>query len=123
MFDVPADTAQNYHVEGLPFGTRGGILIKHQFPADGQYTFTVKGVTGYFQAVLGGVTGEQLDVTVDGERVTLFDWDKEIAQHDRQRQGHAAREGPRGAAHGGRDVPGHQRRARHRARTARSSAR
>ena len=32
VFDVPADTAQNYHVEGLPFGTRGGILIKHQFP-------------------------------------------------------------------------------------------
>jgi cytochrome c5 len=80
VFDVPADTAQNYHVEGLPFGTRGGILIKHQFPADGEYSFTVKGVTGYFQAVLGGVTGEQLEVTVDGERVKLFDWDKEIAQ-------------------------------------------
>jgi mono/diheme cytochrome c family protein len=79
VFDVPADTAQNYHVDGLPFGTRGGILIRHQFPADGEYAFTVKGVTGYFQAVLGGVTGEQLEVTVDGERVKLFDWDKEIA--------------------------------------------
>jgi mono/diheme cytochrome c family protein len=79
VFEVPADTAQNYHIEGLPFGTRGGILIKYQFPADGQYTFKVKGVTGYFQAVLGGVKGEQLEVTVDGERVKLFDWDKEIA--------------------------------------------
>ena len=79
VFDVPADTAQNYHIEGLPFGTRGGILIRHQFPADGEYSFNVKGVTGYFQAVLGGITGEQLEVTVDGERVTLFDWDKEIA--------------------------------------------
>ena len=79
VFDVPADTAQNHHVDGLPFGTRGGILIKHQFPADGEYTFKVKGVTGYFQAVLGGVKGEQLEVTVDGERVKLFDWDKEIA--------------------------------------------
>jgi hypothetical protein len=63
----------------LPFGTRGGILIKYQFPVDGEYTFKVKGVTGYFQAVLGGVKGEQLEVTVDGERVRLFDWDKEIA--------------------------------------------
>src|SRR6195256_2463608 len=36
-------------------------------------------MTGYFQAVLGGVKGEQLEVTVDGERVRLFDWDKEIA--------------------------------------------
>ena len=86
VFDVPADTAQNHHIEGLPFGTRGGILIKHQFPVDGEYTFKVKGVTGYFQAVLGGVTGEQLEVTVDGERVTLFDWDKEIAEHHRHRQ-------------------------------------
>jgi mono/diheme cytochrome c family protein len=79
VFEVPADTAQNYQVEGLPFGTRGGILIKYQFPADADYTFKVKGVTGYFQAVLGGVKGEQLEVTVDGERVKLFDWDKEIA--------------------------------------------
>ena len=39
----------------------------------------MKGVTGYFQAVLGGVKGEQLEVTIDGERVKLFDWDKEIA--------------------------------------------
>jgi mono/diheme cytochrome c family protein len=79
VFEVPADTAQNHHIEGLPFGTRGGILIRHQFPVDGQYTFKVKGVTGYFQAVLGGVTGETLIVTVDGERVAQFDWDKEIA--------------------------------------------
>jgi mono/diheme cytochrome c family protein len=79
VFEVPSDTAQNYHIEGLPFGTRGGILIKYQFPADGEYTFKVKGVTGYFQAVLGGVKGEKLEVDVDGERVHLFDWDKEIS--------------------------------------------
>ncbi len=79
VFEVPADTAQNYHIVGLPFGTRGGILIKYQFPADGEYTFKVKGVTGYFQAVLGGVKGEKLEVTVDGERVKLFDWDKDIS--------------------------------------------
>jgi mono/diheme cytochrome c family protein len=78
VYDVPADTAQNYHIEGLPFGTRGGILIKHNFPADGDYTFKIKGVTGYFTAVLGQITGEQLEVTVDGERVKLFDWDREI---------------------------------------------
>ncbi len=79
VFEVPADTAQNHHIEGLPFGTRGGILIRHQFPVDGEYSFNVKGVTGYFQAVLGGITGEQLEITVDGERVHLFDWDREIA--------------------------------------------
>lgn len=79
VFEAPADTAQNHHIEGLPFGTRGGLLIKYQFPVDGEYTFKVKGVTGYFQAVLGGVKGERLQVTVDGERVHLFDWDKDIS--------------------------------------------
>jgi cytochrome c5 len=79
VFEVPPDTAQNFHVEGLPFGTRGGMLIKYDFPADGEYTFKVTGITGYFQAVLGQIKGEQLEVTVDGSRVKLFDWDKEIA--------------------------------------------
>src|SRR5690606_23382792 len=79
IFDVPVDTSQEAHVEGLPFGTRGGMLIEHEFPADGEYVFTVKGMTGYFTAVLGNVEGEQLEVTVDGRRVYLYDWDKEIA--------------------------------------------
>jgi len=79
VFDVPGDTAQNHHVEGLPFGTRGGLLIPFEFPADGEYTFRVKGVTGYFQRVLGAIKGEQLEVTIDGERVKQFDWDREIS--------------------------------------------
>ena len=78
VFDVPHDTSQNTHIEGLPFGTRGGMLIEHEFPADGEYVFTVKGMTGYFTRVLGNVSGEQLEVTIDGERVYLFDWDSEI---------------------------------------------
>jgi hypothetical protein len=79
VWDVPGDTAQNHHIEGLPFGTRGGIRIEHHFPADGEYAFNVKGVTGYFQRVLGGISGEKLEVLIDGERVHLFDWDKEIS--------------------------------------------
>ncbi|MDT8397533.1 MAG: DUF1592 domain-containing protein [Pseudomonadales bacterium] len=78
VFDVPHDTSQNTHIEGLPFGTRGGMLIEHEFPADGEYVFTVKGMTGYFTAVLGNVKGEKLEVTIDGERVYLYDWDTEI---------------------------------------------
>ena len=54
------------------------MAVKHVFPADGDYSFKVKGVTGYFQRVLGSIKGEQLEVTIDGERVKLFDWDKEI---------------------------------------------
>jgi hypothetical protein len=79
VFDAPHDTSQNEYVEGLPFGTRGGMLIEHEFPADGEYVLTVKGMTGYFTAVLGNVKGEKLEVTVDGKRVYLYDWDTEIA--------------------------------------------
>jgi mono/diheme cytochrome c family protein len=82
VFDVPHDTSQNDHIEGLPFGTRGGMLIEHEFPADGDYVFTVKGMTGYFTRVLGNVKGEKLEVTVDGERVYLYDWDKEIGNQE-----------------------------------------
>ena len=61
VFDAPHDTSQNNHIEGLPFGTRGGMRIEHEFPADGDYVFTVKGMTGYFTAVLGNVEGEKLE--------------------------------------------------------------
>ncbi|MBN1238121.1 MAG: DUF1592 domain-containing protein [Gammaproteobacteria bacterium] len=82
VFDVPHDTSQNHHIEGLPFGTRGGMLIEHEFPADGEYVFTVKGMTGYFTRVLGNVEGEKLEVTIDGERVYLYDWDSEIGNQE-----------------------------------------
>jgi hypothetical protein len=82
VFDVPHDTSQNAHIEGLPFGTRGGMLIEHEFPADGDYVFTVKGMTGYFTAVLGNVKGEKLEVTIDGTRAYLYDWDTEIGKEE-----------------------------------------
>ena len=75
----PALNTAASHIEGLPFGTRGGILIKYQFPVDGDYSFRIKGVTGYFQAVLGGVKGEQLEIMIDGQKVHQFDWDRDIS--------------------------------------------
>jgi hypothetical protein len=81
-FDVAPDTAQNHRIEGLPFGTRGGMLIRHEFPSDGEYSFTVKGITGYFTRVLGQITNEKLELTVDGERIYLFNWDQEIANKE-----------------------------------------
>jgi len=35
VYRTPEDTSQDYHIEGLPFGTRGGMLIRHVFPSDG----------------------------------------------------------------------------------------
>jgi hypothetical protein len=74
-YAVPNDLTQNYHVEGLPFGTRGGILIKHNFPVDGEYTIAVelsRGGGGVF-AGAGNVKGEQLEISLNSERVKLFD--------------------------------------------------
>jgi hypothetical protein len=63
------DTSQNQHIEGLPFGTRGGMLVRHSFPADGEYKFSIQNFgLGKF------VPGEQLELLIDGERVHLFDY-------------------------------------------------
>jgi len=40
---VPPSLATQYrHVKGLPLGTRGGFVVDHYFPADGEYTFNVE---------------------------------------------------------------------------------
>jgi mono/diheme cytochrome c family protein len=81
-FNVPDDATQNYHVEGLPFGTRGGMLIEHEFPADGEYVFRIvpvfEGNMGQANDPFGQILGERLAVTIDGKQVKLFDWDKEM---------------------------------------------
>jgi hypothetical protein len=65
----PGDTSQNQHIEGMPFGTRGGMVVHHTFPADGDYTFIIKNHrVGTF------IPGEQLEINVDGERMHLFDY-------------------------------------------------
>ena len=84
VYPVPEGESQDYHVEGLPFGTRGGLLIKHEFPAGGVYTIRiypiVRGNMDNRNIAFGEVTGEKLEVSVDGERVKLFDWDKELSR-------------------------------------------
>jgi Protein of unknown function (DUF1592)/Protein of unknown function (DUF1588)/Protein of unknown function (DUF1587)/Protein of unknown function (DUF1585)/Protein of unknown function (DUF1595) len=81
-YRVAEDTTQNYHVEGLPFGTRGGLAVDHTFPADGTYTFKVFAVTlgnmGNFRP-FGDIHGEQLLVYVDGRRIAKIDWDKALS--------------------------------------------
>jgi mono/diheme cytochrome c family protein len=64
---VPSDASQNMHIEGLPFGTRGGLKVRHDFPADGEYRFEIQNFgIGSF------IPGEQLQILIDGERAHLF---------------------------------------------------
>ena len=39
---IPADRSQKEHVEGLPLGTRGGVLFEHTFPVAGEYEFEIR---------------------------------------------------------------------------------
>ena len=53
-------------LEGAPFGTRGGIVVTHDFPADGEYVFSVQTLFGR------GMGIEDLDFSIDGEGVALL---------------------------------------------------
>src|SRR6267143_901526 len=66
---APGDVGQSYHIDGMPLGTRGGMVVHHTFPADGEYKFSIQnfGVGSY-------VPGEKIEFLVDGERVKLLDY-------------------------------------------------
>ena len=59
--------------DGLPLGTRGGLVVAHDFPLDARYRFTVgaRGGGGPFGG--GGFCsgGDQIVVSIDGELVEL----------------------------------------------------
>src|SRR5579863_4014373 len=66
---APGDTSQNQHIEGLPFGTRGGMAVRYSFPSDGEYKFTVQNFgLGKF------IPGEKLEFLVDNEVVDMRDY-------------------------------------------------
>jgi cytochrome c5 len=71
-FSIGTVVTQNEQVEGLPLGTRGGTLVEHDFPADGEYVFygrLLRTVAEGYVGVEGHETPYQFIVTVDGEQV------------------------------------------------------
>ncbi len=76
VYRTPEDTSQDYHIEGLPFGTRGGMLIRNVFPSDGEYQITITPIFGDNMSPqgFGSVPCEKLEVLLDGERIELLDW-------------------------------------------------
>lgn len=70
QYRADRDTDQFQHLDGLPLGTRGGMLVEHYFPADGEYEFGI----GDFDFFGGGyITKIDLPhaviLTIDGVRV------------------------------------------------------
>ncbi len=68
-YRIPPDLAQEGHIDGLPLGTRGGALIHHNFPLDGEYDFSItllRNIVGY---MTGLEFAHRIDITIDGARV------------------------------------------------------
>jgi len=57
------------HVDGAPYGTRGGMVVDHVFPADAEYVFEVDLMSG------SNARYEDVDVSVNGERVALIEYE------------------------------------------------
>ncbi len=69
-YRVRADLTQNEHIEGLPLGTRGGVLIHHDFPLDGDYVIKVKLLKSTVDLLFGNNAQDQLlEIALNGERV------------------------------------------------------
>ncbi len=66
------DRTQEEHVEGLPAGTRGGMLISHGFPRDGEYEVQIRLTRDRNEEVEGLREPHQLEVLVDRQPVAQF---------------------------------------------------
>jgi mono/diheme cytochrome c family protein len=63
------DSTQTGHIEGLPLGTRGGLLAHHTFPLDGEYVISVKLLETTLGAIRGLESSNTVEILVDGARV------------------------------------------------------
>ncbi len=71
-YRIPFDVTQDYHLDGLPLGTRGGTLVHHNFPADADYILSARLFIGVEEGLFG-VEGHdrphEFLVLVDGKTV------------------------------------------------------
>jgi cytochrome c553 len=83
QYDVPRTQSQKGRVEGAPFGTRGGTVVTHNFPADGKYKFQLL-LHGEPAGLLFGRTVRdiQMEVAIDGERAALVKVDRWLSESD-----------------------------------------
>lgn len=69
---VPPDMTQEEHVEGLPFGTRGGTLTSWNFPVSGSYELQVRLSRDRNEHIEGLDMPYKVELTLDGARVGFF---------------------------------------------------
>jgi hypothetical protein len=82
-YKVPRTGSQMHHVEGAPFGTRGGVAVEHTFPADGDYSFRMQLHSIPTGQLFGStVKGELLEVSIDGERAAVLEINPRMSEAD-----------------------------------------
>jgi hypothetical protein len=79
---IPRTQSQNIHIDGTPWGTRGGLAVTHTFPADGEYSFRVMLHGTPTGELFGSVwsRSEQLEISINGARVALLDIDPHMSE-------------------------------------------
>ncbi|MFC7339258.1 DUF1592 domain-containing protein [Haloferula chungangensis] len=70
---VPADRTQDERLEGLPFGTRGGVVIDHTFPVSGEYEVDIRLSRDRNEEIEGLYEPHQIEVLVGQEKVAEFE--------------------------------------------------
>jgi Protein of unknown function (DUF1592)/Protein of unknown function (DUF1588)/Protein of unknown function (DUF1595)/Protein of unknown function (DUF1587)/Protein of unknown function (DUF1585) len=82
-YSVDRTASQMEHVDGAPFGTRGGLAVVHVFPADGTYRFKML-LHGTPTGQLFGKTvlGEQIEISINGRRAALLDISPTLDESD-----------------------------------------
>src|SRR5262245_11027623 len=86
-YKVSRHQNQMRHIPGAPEGTRGGISILDTFPADGDYVFKATFYYYYTEQLIGSslpneLQGQQLEISIDGERVALITIDPTVQESD-----------------------------------------
>ena len=72
-FEIPLHVMQeDRQDEDLPFGSRGGIAVRYQFPVDGDYSIKVRLRRQYQDYLMGMGWPQQLDVRLDGKLIKRF---------------------------------------------------
>jgi hypothetical protein len=71
-YRVRQDRSQDQHIEGAPLGTVGGVHVRHLFPLDAEYRFEVALFRTNLDVPRGLEYPNDLEITVDGERVFLY---------------------------------------------------
>ena len=67
------DVTQEWHVDGLPIGTRGGMVFQHTFPLDAEYEIRIRLARDRDEQIEGLRVPHQVELLLDRERIRLFE--------------------------------------------------